>query len=409
MGNKLQNMLVWATLLGLLDSGRAAKHDDDVVTEIPLAGFEYAIGSYSKDIEMQNAIIKDKGLYMRSGINKESMVRWAMPNTAEDWSVEIKFNDLNLAAEEKASIYLRYTDEKPEVGTYMGGQNEFHGLIFGLEFFGKSPVIKLGVNDGEDFNAVENLMVKRDFINPRRLRGIQEYRVKFISTKVNLKLIIYNGDEILYDHFKTYDAGLLGMHKPGKYFGIFAHYPSAPTSKVFMLQGAQAYKRIESDKYDPMMSYTPEILPLVRDETQVKHPDHNIRWLIFQIEYLMHFIRETVGELPETKLLILQDDLRHEIDTATKKITQLVETTKNKETSSNTAGFGGLELAIAKLQRDLADLQYAANSRQEESAGRGEPLMKYGLFGAGVVFLYILIKRELRSVKGLSAVIGEKK
>lgn len=378
---------------------------EENVSEISVADFNYTPGKYNDHIGIQNVVLTPDNLHMRSGVHTEALLRWDLPNTTENWSFEIIFNNLSLANEESAELYLRYMAEKPLLGSYEGGQEIFNGMMIGLRFSGKSVTIVYGKNDGQDFSVVGDFHTIKDHVNPRRFKDVKEYRLKIISTNLNIKAEIYDNDTLIYDHFKLFDVEKHGLYKPGKYFGIIAHYGNTPSSKSFVLRGAQLFKRIEKASYNKYTNHTKPLDTKVRAIADINHHDSGVKELIYQLELMTSYIKTVVGDLPDTRLAVLERDLRREIESVTGKIEKLKGSlTGSRETRNDMARINELDIKILNLRRSASDIEHLLSSIIE--AKRNETsFLKYGVFATGCLLLYILACREYGSVKALSNAI----
>lgn len=369
------------------------------VHESAVEEFHYAPNVYSETIGIQNVVLKPDNLYLKSGMERNSLLRWDPENTTEDWSFTFSFNEPNLSSDESAGIYLRYTDEKPTVGSFKGGDNIFSGLMVGLEFSGKAVNIAYTKNDGKDYNDIHAYVIKRDELNPARFRGVETLTVKVISTSKNLKVEIYDGDRLLYDNFRLYNMDKYGFNKAGKHFGIVADYPNISSGKAFILHGAQLYHRSEDDKYALYKSHVDRLKPVARPKHEIRHPNSDIRELIRVAELAVAFVQSSVGELPNTRLEEMETELSKDLEALGERIGKLkkLAPSKNRKNSLNLR-LNDFGIKAKQIQRSLGDLQFAVESSTKRR--RSEPfLLKYIVFASGCLVLYTLVYREILAIQ----------
>lgn len=392
----------WPSLLYTIISHIACVEQEGV-TETAIENFNYIPKIYNKHIGIQNVVLKPKELYLKSGLAKQSLLRWDPPNETENWSFSFKFNELNLASTESAGIYLRYTEEMPLIGNFMGGEGVYHGAVAGMEFQGKTVNIVYAKNEGLDYGHSEDLIVKRDEVNPIRFKDIKEITMKVISTDKNFKVEIYNEDKLVYDNFRLYNMGEEGLNKKAKYFGIIANYKNTSSGKAFVLKKAQLYKRIENKTYNVYKVYTEKIKQTYREKDQIVHHDSDIKEYIHKSEVAMNFVKAVLGDLPDTRLAAFEKDTKKELTMMGEKIEKLQQLMKNRgRKNSLNARLNDFEIKVKQIQRTLTDLDYLI---ENGLAAQNEPSskLKYAIFAAGCILLYVLGQREVSALRDLKA------
>ncbi len=377
--------------------------EQEGVVETAVEHFSYIPRIYNKHIGIQNVVLKPKELYLKSGLARQALLRWDLPNGTENWSFSFKFNDLNLSSNESAGIYLRYTEEMPLIGNFMGGEGVYHGAIVGMEFSGKVVNIVYAKNEGLDYEHTEDFILKKDEIHPARFRDLREMTMKVISTDKNFKVEVYDGDKLVYDKFRLYDMAKEGLNQKAKYFGIVVNYKNTPSGKAFVLKEAQLYKRVEDDTYDVHKIYTEQIKQTYRERDQIAHHDGDIREYIHKSELIMSFIKAVLGDLPNTRLATLEKDTKKEIAMIGERVEKLQQLLKSRgRRSSFNAQLNDFEIKIKQIQRTVGEMDYLIEKSlvtQKESPSR----LKYAIFAVGCVLLYMLGQRELNALRDLVA------
>ncbi|EJW02950.1 hypothetical protein EDEG_02662 [Edhazardia aedis USNM 41457] len=257
---------------------------------------------FGKDLELKtstfkNAIKKADGIELRGSADGGSLITFSEKNTSDDWSFEFTINNPHLHFPENAGVYIWYTDDVPDAGDFNGVHNKFKGMMAGIEFLGKFIELSLASNDGE-LNAkdFEDTIVMKDSIDPKRFENIEEFRIKLISTNVNFKIEIYDGDKLVYDNLRYLNVSILGDLRKGKHFSITTTYEKVPLSKHITLSHARAYKRTELEGYDPLKIESEKPQKTVRMYDEVFHYNKNIQHLISNLENFAFFMRNVIGE-----------------------------------------------------------------------------------------------------------------
>ncbi|KAI5179492.1 hypothetical protein PAEPH01_2664, partial [Pancytospora epiphaga] len=275
------------------------------VKETEIDNFNYISGTHNEDISIQNMGLREGVLVMRTGAEKNAMMRWESPNPTDNWSFTFAINEIHLDADEHAAIYLRYTKEKPLIGFYKGGEGVFEGMVIGAEFNGKTMDVVYAVNNGLDLSNNNSFETRRDKIDPARLRGVDELTFKIICTEKNLKVEIFDGSRLVYDRFKMYNVEKTKLNKSGMHFGLIADYPNASSRKAFVLKKAQLYSRTETKDYTATKTYVPNIETTVLPKEKIEHYDSDIRELIHRQGFMISLVKNALGELPDTRIAAL--------------------------------------------------------------------------------------------------------
>ena len=364
------------------------------LTESPIVQINYNPNEVNTLLSFQNVNVMGRDLFLRQGLEPVSMLRWEELVSEEDWSFTVEFDEPNLESGEKAGLYLRHTTEKPEIGLFRGGSAEFHGIMAGIEFNGKSVELIYTHNNGEDYTGLHNHVIKTDSINPRRLRGILKLVMKVISTKNNIKIELYADKNLIYDGFHLYNIDKARELKG--YFGLLAEYNDVSSSKAFLIRNAQLFSRVESAEYDKYMRKTPFQSIGVRKKEHILHPNSDIRELIERTEHLMAYVRRIFGEMSENLVVKGHDLLDKELTGLQERITRLVEMgSRQNRTSSDLKAMNNLEIEFRKLKRGVSDLKYLVE-RVEADYEENIPVGKYLLLMAGSAVLGMLIYREFQ-------------
>lgn len=377
------------------------------VEESPINNFEYPKGSSNEHIGIQNVVLRGNNLYLKSGISEQSLIRWDIPNNNENWAFSLTFNELDLGSNEKAGIYLRYTDEQPLIGKFKGGEGVYNGFTVGLEHVGKSFSIVYAKNDGQDYSQAEDYVVRKDEINPARFKNVEEITLKVICTNKNLKLEIYERDKLIYDNFRIYDVKSLKLNKKGRYFGIVTDYSHVPSGKAFELKHAQLYKRIESESYQVYKSYSEKITSSYKDIREINHHDDDVKELIHLSSSVMLYIKNIIGDLPETRLSSLANESKKELGFIGDRIAALEKIVKSEKTKSNfDSKLNDFEIRIKQIQGLITDLNFTIEEGVTNTSNYTH-IIQYIIFGAGCTLLYILGSREISHILELRSKLNK--
>ncbi len=384
MVKQIKMYLVAIYILGILGNKS--------VIELPVNHINFTPGEYNEHIGIQNVVLKKNVLHMRAGKLEESLVRWDLKNTTEDWAFEIKVNNLHLSPEEHSELFLSYTDEKTQTGTFRGNNSIYNGMKVGLSFYGKAISIIYAPNDGKDYSGtLGDLYIKRDHIDPQRFRDVNNFIFKVICTGKNFKVEIYDDDKnkILYDNFRKYDTNVTKFNKPGKYFGIVAHYKNLASGKSFELKKASLYMRIEDKNYD-VSKIESSVVPITyREVHEIEHYDSGIQKLIHHLEVSMLYIKNILGPLPETVLYTFENSIKKLMDNSNEKIKKIDErVARFKKMKSSILNLNDFEVKIQKIQRNIRDMAYFTKNNSQYNTIF---IVKEFIFGIGCIILYIVI------------------
>lgn len=383
-----------ALMLCIFANPQQAGVEESLVEE-----FHYTPDVYSEAIGIQNVVLKPNLLYLKSGVEHNALLRWDPENQTEDWSFSFTFNEPNLGSDEHAGIYLRYTDEKPIVGPFKGGDAVFNGVMIGLEFNGKAVSIAYAKNDGKDYTDMQVHVVKHDQLNPARFKGVETLTMKVISTSKNFKVEIYDKEKLLYDNFRLYDTAKYGFNKAGKHFGILADYPHIASGKAFVLHSAQLYHRSEDDKYAVRKSHVDRMKPAVREKHEIKHPNSDVKELIHVAELATAFIQSSIGELPDTSIALAEKELIKDLEVIKEKIEKLKKLGAKKNRKNNlNARLNDFDIKIKQIQRSINDFRFVIENNIKNR--KEDPFsLRYIIFASGCLVLYILVYREILAIR----------
>jgi hypothetical protein len=370
----------------------------DGVIETAVKDLNFISQVYNDHIGIQNVLVKPEKLLMRSTIDESSMVRWEIPNPNDNWSFEFDFNELNLESREIASIFFFYTHEKPTVGPFKGGPSQFHGFSVGLEFTGKSIELIYANNDGKDYKGLDKHVALIDSLSPQRFLNVEKIRFKVICTDKNFKIELYDGDTVLYDNFRHYSQEYMKSSKSGGYISIFADYKHTSSGKAFELTYAQLYHREETPDYSTTKSNMKKILPFMRPINDIKHPNIDVRDLLFKTHAIINFTKAMIGELPETSIVKTERELEKEIEILSEKIEKLKEGiagAQGKSVVDRKINF--IDVQLKKLSKSMSEIEYLIEVREERGFLKNYSIFEYLVAFVGALSTSILVFREVRN------------
>lgn len=381
--------------LALIQADASIVKAQEGVIEQSLDGINYTPHIYNDHIGLQNVLVKPNKLILRSSIDESSMIRWDIPNTKDNWSFIVSFNELNLSSSESAGLYLFYTKEKPVIGDFKGANSIFHGFAAGIEFNGKGVDLVYAKNDGLDYRNIDGYVSKMDSLNPRRFRNIEFLKLKVIATDKNFKIEIYDGDRIIYDNFRFFSKEDLENHRGGKYFGIFADYKNVSSGKAFEINSVQAFHRKELKEYSVSKTYMSKMLPSVIGKHDISHPNTDVRDFIFKVNAVAAYIRSLLGELPETTLGHSEKELIKEMDVLSEKLEKFKAMQRVQVSRGGMSiRLNELDLKIKKIFRSISDIDYAIQDLNERTSTKHNFFEYLTIFG-GIGAMMVLLVREL--------------
>lgn len=360
----------------------------------------------SKRIHKNNDAIE-----LRSAADGGSLITFAQPNPADEWSFEFTINKINLKFPEKAGIYLWYTDNHLEDGLFNGSMGNFTGMMAGLEFLGHNVSIVLTSNDGSyDFEELEDydVSVMRDSINPERFRNVDEITFKLIATKKNFKIELYSGSKLLYDSLRyiTYeDLGDLGKNK---HFSITTTYEKVPLHKHFILKSAKSYSRKEDDTYDPYKINAPEPNDEPRFFTHVDHPNKEVQHMISSLEHLTKYLKSFIGKPSGIQIFKGLHDVHYEIERLGIRLEEIIKeiNDKNSKPSDNVKTmedkFIGLERKMRYLQDSLAEIETFMKNFDNKHSTRSIFLIGFMGIAIFVILLVCMLKYYIQKEKTIA-------
>jgi len=350
---------------------------------------------YNDHIDLINVVVKPDKLVMRSSIDEGAMMRWDVPNKADDWSFEIDFNEPNLNAAEFARLYIFYTKEKPLLGGFKGGNTTFHGFAAGIEFQGKRVELGYALNKGNDFFNMDDFVTKMDSLNPRRFQELKNLKFKVICTSKNFKMEVYSGETIIYDNFRFFTAEDLENRKKGHYIGIFADYKDVSSGKAFEITHAQLYRREETSDYKLTKSYMDPVIGIIRNKEQILHPNEDIKTFIFKMHKLAESAKIILGELPESSIKNSEIEILKEVEGLTDQIKRLKEIGRIRNSRSSSEGIhsNDIDNKIKRLYKNITDFEFSIESIAE-SNGRKYNMLEMLSIVLGVFTMSFMIYRE---------------
>ncbi|KAI4291335.1 hypothetical protein PAPHI01_0609 [Pancytospora philotis] len=394
---------LFASLLHLHSSPADAKAHNLGVTERLVDGIRYFVGTKDSSIEIQNVVEKNERLYMRSGLETHALMRWENPCATDNWAFSFAFNKPHLASDEIAGIYLRYTAEPQLIGNFKGGASVYDGLMLGFEMHGAVPSVAYAMNKGKDYDAAAaKKVVSYDEITPARLRDVEDLTFKIISTSKNLKVEVYGGDELIYDNFRVYTTGELGVNKAGGYFSIVANYAGVSSAKAFELRSAELFERAEGTDYATAKSHTKALSKRLRPIEDINHHDVDTTMLIHHGEAAIHSVKTLLGDLPDTKLIVMHGEVSQQLHALDAQLNRLEEALgKRAKSGLSSARLNAFDLRIKRIQRSVSDFQFFVREKLQERAPQGSSVLEHLVFAGGVLALYILASRELSALRAV--------
>lgn len=350
---------------------------------------------YNDHIDLINVVVKPDKLVMRSSIDEGAMMRWDVPNKADDWAFEVDFNEPNLNATEFARLYIFYTKEKPLLGGFKGGNTKFNGFAAGVEFQGKRVELGYALNKGEDFFNMDDFVTRMDSLNPRRFQELKSLKLKVICTSKNFKMEVYSGETVIYDNFRFFSADDLENRKKGHYIGIFADYKNVSSGKAFEITRAQLYRREETSNYKLTKSYMDPIIGIIRDKEQILHPNEDIKTFIFKVHKLAESAKIILGELPESSIKNSEIEILKEIESLNDQIKRLKEIGRMKSTRSSSEGIhsNDIDNKVKRLYKNITDFEFSIESIAESNSRKYNMLEILSMV-LGVFAMSFMIYRE---------------
>lgn len=319
--------------------------------EVHVAEVQYNSSEGIKNLSMNNAISTKHGIILKSSSEKGSLVTFDNKNPNNDWSFSFTITNPKLSSSHFAGVYLWYTDRKIEEGSFRSVQKDFKGMMAGIEFSGKSVELVLAANDGK--TDVDDPIIFRDSVNHKRFIGMDELRVKVISTGKNFKIEIYNGDNLLYDNLRFREADGLGNRLSGKYFGLSSYYQNVPYDKKFILKNAVLNERHEYDAYDPLLTKSLPIRTEPRMFDEVMHSNKDTRHLISSIEHYMEYIKTIVGDPAGQPILEATSEIRNDAESQMRTLKELIKYVAGSVEDDNVEAIEDLSLRIEDASMKL--------------------------------------------------------
>lgn len=364
------------------------------ITEHAVDGINFVPHVYNNHIGIQNVIVKPEKLLLRATIDEDAMLRWEIPNKAEEWSFSFTFNELNLSSMEVAGIFLFYTDEKPFVGSFKGGPAKYHGFAVGLEFVGKGVELVYALNNGQDYTNMEEQVPIIDSPNPARFLNVETLTMKVISTKKNFKVEIYDGDNLIYDTFRFFTKEYLDAGKAGKYFSLFAQYKNVASGKAFEIQSAQLYQREESHQYSTNAVNTRKIQPSIKERNEILHPNVDVQDMILRMNAITSFIKVMIGELPETAITKAEKELVKEVDIVFDRLGKF-RNTNSPHLQPEAIGkkINQLDTNFKSLYKKVDEISFILDSIHEGGKGKRN-MLEYIVIAVGLTTTALVVYKE---------------
>jgi hypothetical protein len=350
---------------------------------------------YNDHIALQNVVVKPNMLYLRSGVNESSVVRWDVENEIENFSFAFRFNKIHMETLESSGIYMYYTEEKQTIGNFKGAQGTFNGFMVGLEFNGKSVDIVFAKNNGKDYEHIGEYVSRTDSLDPKRFRNVEELTMKVVCTQNNFKVELYDGEKILYDNFRIYRTKEKLELKKNMHISIVADYQNVASSKSFVLKEAQLYERKESGEYNMYDSHMEKYKPTYRNKEEIHHSNDDIRELIHRFEMTQAYIKKSMGELSNTKLSAIKEDLTKDLTAVNEKLDKIENIKKAIPKKADFATrLNEFEIKIMHLQRSINEFDFIIENLGEKQK-TSHHLVEYAILGIGSFGLLVLGVKEL--------------
>lgn len=374
--------------------------------EEPITQLQFKDKSDLVNLRLENVVVNDEGMKMRGSTDRGSLIVFKDKNNdADEWSFEFSFNHLDLKYPESAGIYLWYTDEEIKSGNVAGINGEMKGIMTGLEFLGHGLQIVIGANNkNEKMETLDDLLLHRDTINPRRFKDVNEFRFKVISTNKNYKVEIYENDKLLYDNLRFLETPVLGDRGRNKYFGITTKYRKVSSSKTFLIKNIQAYKRTETDEYDPMKFEAVDFKDEPRLGHEIDHTSNEVQHLISNVEHMMAYLKAVLGKPGGSTVYQSAYDAKFsafETMGLVKKMRKEIDEVKKglKESGTQIIGskIGDLELEMRNLKRVLFDTQNTLSQVNRNMKSNHNSVIVVILMIAVVVFIVFIYTRKASS------------
>lgn len=363
----------------------------------------YHPGGSNEKVGVKGTQVESDGLSLRRHTDEGGLVVFLAPNPYEGWSFSYTFTRADLRFPHVGGVYLWYTSDIQDQGSYRGGHDMFEGIMAGIEFRGSQPEIVMAMNDGKaNFMGSEDMTLYRDTINPERLKGVRDITVKVISTNKNFKVELYDGDKLLYDSFRYHSKGSLAGVGSGKYFNITSFYDKAPSDSVYKLKSAQLFERTETDEYEVHSIHAPAVAMAPRSPDGVMHEDEEIRHLISRMEYLNEYLHLVVGDAHNSSFDKVAHVLSEQLKSHMKRIEEVIATPRNGAPETKLMALNekmnGIDIKLQKIQKAFADLDHVVNSLKNDHS-RSSNFLVYIILGIGVAGFGFAAMKEYAALK----------
>ncbi|ADM11916.2 uncharacterized protein Eint_071570 [Encephalitozoon intestinalis ATCC 50506] len=374
------------------------------VMESPNQEISYRPGGSNEKVGVKGTQVESDGLSLRRHTDEGGLVVFLAPNPYEEWSFSYTFTNAKLRFPHIGGVYLWYTSEIQDQGSYRGGHDLFEGIMAGLEFRGSQPEIVMAINDGKtSLVGSEEMTLYRDTVNPERLKGVKDITVKVISTHKNFKVELYDGDRLLYDSFRYYRKGTLAGIGSGKYFNITSFYDKAPSDSVYKLKEAQLFERTETSDYEVHSIHAPSVDKTPRSPDGIMHEDEEVRHLISKIEYLNEYLHLVVGEPHNSSFDKVVHILSEQLKAFTKKFEDTITPIRSVGGSETklmnlNEKMNGIDIKLQKIQKAFADLDHVVGSLKNDYS-RSSNFLVYIILGVGAVGLGLMAMKEYNALK----------
>lgn len=379
--------------------------------EISTRDIEYEGSTDVKNMGFENAYASDEGITLRASSEKGSIVHFENKNPYDEWSFSFTINELNLSPGEVAGVYMWYTNDRIESGSFKGADPKFAGMVAGIEFSGKAVDLIVTSNEGDtNMHALEDISVLRDSINQERLKNVRDVTVKIINTFQNFKIELYNGENLLYDNLRFRDASALGDRSKGKYFSISSYYDKVPLEKKFILKKAQLYKREEYEHYEPLIAKSKKPEDKARLFDEVNHSDKNTRHLISNLEHYIDYIKTMLGGPAGQSVASAAHETKEEVEKIKENLNKVTKTLNDGHHDDYTDAIENIstrvsdsELKLKGMQTGITDITKKINELKEISQKRFRVIV-FGIIAVSAIVVLLSAMEKYYSVKNYSRV-----
>lgn len=283
-------------------------------------------------------------LYEKS--NEKTRISFSEQNPYDNWSFEFELNVPTLNYKEEAGIYLWYTPHTQK--EYLDGA-KFVGLVTSIQFYHENAKITISIHENEERKIV------RDYLPIEIFKDIDKIIFKTIHTSKNMKVELYNDNNLLYDHIRLLDSQYFGKHTKGGYFGITAGYEDINEKDVFHIYSAKLNKRTETDDYNVFEEKTK-----IGDTEVVEKRE--MAATIADINKFARYFNIVVGKKQEKTILeniIEARSKNYEIKPLLEELSEILNTSKPFKIPGILSKMNLLEEEIIKINKTINDLVFS--------------------------------------------------